>query len=173
MSDDTRYIEMACACGTDWIEDRLEPGPLCPICGHQERWTSLADCDQLSVEGPGEFDLAASDLIGLLKNWGFYGSLRRSSRGQLEVGRWKYQLEDEGISREVTVELTVHKDQDKIKSVLLSLRVDRNLGLKITPLSVKQLHEIVAAIGRANREYNGGLTVAGSRRSCPAATETS
>ena len=173
MTDDTRYVEMACACGTDWIEDRLEPGPSCPICGHLERWASLADCDQLFAEGPGEFDLAASDLIGLLKNWGFYGSLRHSSRGQLEVGRWKYQLEDQGVAREVIVELTVHKGEDKIKSVLLSLRVNRNLCLKITPLSVERLHEIVAAIARTNREYDGGLTVAGSGRSCPASTETS
>ena len=88
MTDDTRYVRTACGCGANWIEDRMQPGPTCPVCGHSEPWDLVGECDRLYPHEAGTFDVAASDVIELLELCAFKGTLRRHKRGHVDLGRW-------------------------------------------------------------------------------------
>ena len=147
MSDDTRYICMACACGADWVEDRMEPGPTCPVCAQTVPWAAIDEAD-LGVQGPGTFDVSGSHLVDLFGHWGFQGSLVQPTRGRVDVGRWI--CGHDGCDRrwEITIDAAVYKETDVLRSVVVGYHVDGKLVLSTTVLSSVWLLELVAAITR-------------------------
>ena len=148
MSDHGRYVRMACCCcAADWIEDRMEPGPSCPVCGHQVPWASIGDSD-LSVEGPGMFDVSAGHLIDLFGHWGFLGSLIRPSGGRVDFGSWIYEDDRCDPTWEIAVDVAVYTDTDVLRSVIVGYHVDGKLVLTTTVLNSQRLLELVAAITR-------------------------
>ena len=66
-ADSQSYIEMCCACGAIWIEDRMDPGPSCPSCRHYEAWPLVQNCHYLAVANPPQLDLTLIELQELLQ----------------------------------------------------------------------------------------------------------
>ena len=151
MVEDTRYVRMACTCGADWIEDRMEPGPTCPVCDHHVPWDSLDDSD-LSVEGPGMFDVSGGHLIDLFGDWGFLGSLTQPGHGHVDVGSWTYGEDCLQPAWEVVVDVAVYRGTDVLRSVVVGYRVGGKTVLSTTVTSSERLLDLVAAIVRTMRE---------------------
>jgi hypothetical protein len=149
MTNETRYEQMACSCGSQWIEDRMQLGPTCPFCGHHERWDSVEGCSRLFIEGPGEFDMSATELIALLERCAFTGSLTKPKRGRVDVGRWVYDHKDGDTGWKLLIDIEVFKDHGGIRSVLLSYWVDGKPALDTTAVSADGLLDTVATIVRS------------------------
>jgi len=147
VSDDARYVRVACACGAYWIEDRMEPGPTCPGCGQTAPWAAINEAD-LFVEGPGMFDASASHLIDLLSHWGFHGSLVVLTRGRVDVGRWTCGGDRCDPRWEVVIDIAAYKETNVLRSVIVGYHVDGKLVLWTSVLSSIRLLELVAAITR-------------------------
>ena len=147
MSDDERYVEMACACGAEWVEDGMEPGPTCPGCGQTVPWAAIDEAD-LGVEGPGMFDVSASRLIELFGRWGFHGSLVVLTRGRVDVGRWTCGGDRCDPRWEVVIDIAAYKETNVLRSVIVGYHVDGKLVLWTSVLSSIRLLELVAAITR-------------------------
>ena len=147
MSECHRYVLMACSCGAEWIEDRMEPGPSCPGCGQTVPWAAIDEAD-LGVEGPGMFDVSASRLIELFGRWGFHGSLVEPTRGRVDVGRWTCGGDRCDLRWEVVIDVAAYKETDVLRSVIVGYHVDGKLVLWTSVLSSIRLLELVAAITR-------------------------
>ena len=151
MVEDTRYVRMACACGADWIEDRMEPGPSCPLCGYLVPWDQVDDAD-LSVEGPGMFDVSAGHLIELFGHWGFSGSLTQPGRGRVDVGSWTHGDDRCDPAWKIIVDVAVATATAGRRSVMVGYRVGGKTVLSTTVTSSERLLDLVAAIVRTMRE---------------------
>ena len=161
MVEDTRYVRMACACGADWIEDRMEPGPRCPRCGHHVPWDQMdVACSRLFPQGPGEFDLPASDVIDLLERCAFTGSLASTRRRRVDAGRWAYEHRDGDTSWQLLIDIEVFRGEDRLRSVLLTYRVDGKPALAVTVLTAERLIDIIATIVRTIQRHST-MTVPG------------
>ncbi len=154
MPDDTRYVEMSCACAADWIEDRIEPGPTCPVCGHHESWESLESCSRFLPLGPREFDVSADDLTGLLERRAFRGSLSRTNGGHVDVGRWTYRHRDGGTTWKVTVDIEVFSGKGLVRSVLLSYWAGGTPAVQTTVISGERLLSIITTIVRTIQQHS-------------------
>ena len=170
MSDDTRYVRVACACGADWIEDRMEPGPSCPVCGHQEPWGSVEDCSRLFPQGPAKFGLPASKVIDLLERCAFTGSLTEKRRGS-DAGRWAYEHQDGGTAWTILIDIEVFREEDRLRSVLLAYWVDGKPALAVTVLTAEKLIDIIATIVRTIQGHSGSLVAAAEGLFCHGAVE--
>lgn len=99
MTNDDRYIQMACACSAQWIEDRMEPGSVCPSCTHYEPWPLVENCKRLGVCDPGQFDVSAAPMIEFLESCGFRcPSKTIRSSGKTKTGCWTYSHKDGSAS---------------------------------------------------------------------------
>ena len=171
MVEDTRYVRMACACGAGWIEDRIEPGPSCPACGHHAPWDSVEDCSRLFPLEPGQFDLPASDVIDLLERCAFTGSLTSTRRRHVDAGRWAYEHRDGDTSWQLLIDIEVFRGEDRLRSVLLTYRVDGKPALAVTVLTAERLIDIVADIARTIQEHSAEPVAAAEGLFCHAAVE--
>ena len=151
MKTESRYVTMACACGSDWVEDRMQPGPTCPVCGEHEPWAEVEDSDCLCVAASGEFDLSASQLMGLFEAWGFQEARRLTTQGYIEKGSWDREQEEDDPAWRIAVDVEVFRDADKIRSLVLRYYVDGALVFSMSVLSSERLLDLVAAIDRTMR----------------------
>ena len=172
MVEDTRYMRMACACGADWIEDRMEPGPSCPVCGHHMPWDQVdVACSRLFPQGPGEFDLPAGDVIDLLERCAFIGSLTSTRRRRVDAGRWAYEHRDGDTSWKLLIDIEAFRGEDRLRSVLLTYSVDGKPALAATVLTAERLIDIVADIARTIQEHSAEPVAAAESLFCNAAVE--
>src|SRR5437867_2076912 len=115
MSDSERYTQISCACSAVWTEDRMDPGPTCPLCAHYEPWPLLNNCKHLSVDDGCLFDLTATQLIELLEGCGFRGSAS-VARGRTSSGCWSYQHKAEKTTWTISVEVSRYTGADVVRS---------------------------------------------------------
>ena len=151
MRIETRYTAMACSCGSDWIEDRMQPGPTCPCCGEHEPWAEVEDSDCLCVAGSGKFDVSASQLMGLFEAWGFQESRPLTRQGYIEKGGWDRSREEDDPVWRIAVDVEAFRGADKVRSVVLNYHVDGGLVLSTSVLSSERLLDLIAAIDRTMR----------------------
>ena len=118
MSDDGGYVEMACACGAEWVENGMEPGPTCPSCSHHDPWSSVENCSRLFALGPAKFDMRASELVALLERCAFHGLLTRPRRSRVETGRWTYDHMDGDTAWKLLVDIQVFRGEDSLRAPL-------------------------------------------------------
>ena len=172
MSDSARYVLMTCACGANWFEDRMAPGPACPMCGHQETWGDLDRSPLFSVDGPGQFGVPASHLFETLQRCAFKGRLSRPKRGHVEIGLWRYEHSDAATRWTISVEVGVHKGEDVVRSVILDYCVDGKAALSTTVGSARQLLAILETIVVTIADYSSEPVAAAEGLFCGAPLET-
>ena len=147
MTETDRYLAMNCACSAIWIEDRMEPGPSCPVCHHYEPWPLVENCPRLGVEGPGQFDEPATELAKYLGSCGFKSSLQAAkSSGRTETRCFTYQHKHGSTSWTISVELSRYTDTDAVRSVGLCYLIGRKPALEMMFVSREQLLDILATI---------------------------
>src|SRR2546428_2691981 len=171
MLDTDRYVHIGCACGAEWIEDRMEPGPVCPSCTHYEPWPLVEHCSRLGVDGPGQFDVAATKLAQFLGSCEFRTSPQaETSRGKTKTGCWTYIHKDGKTSWTISVEVSRYTDTDAVRSVALTYLIDRKPALEIMFLSGQQLLDMLANIVRTIGRYSSVPIPAAKVLFCGAST---
>ena len=154
MTELDRYVLMACSCGADWIEDRLELEISCPSCGFRTNWKDAADvADVLAPMEFGGIDFSLSRLHELMDGSGFVSA----PADALDVPqwsrhlhrRWTYLYSVPGTIWEITVEATAFREEDKLRSVYVAYRLHGAPALLLTFLRFEDLIGLLAAIARA------------------------
>jgi hypothetical protein len=154
MTELDRYVLMACSCGADWIEDRLELDISCPSCAFRTNWKDAAGVsDVLAPMEFGEIDFSLSRLEELLDRSGFVSA----PSDALDVPPWSRHLHRRytylysvpGTIWEITVEATAFREEDKLRSVYLAYRLHGAPALLLTILRFEDLIGLLAAIARA------------------------
>jgi DNA-directed RNA polymerase subunit RPC12/RpoP len=153
-SDLERYVQMACRCGADWVEDRLELDISCPSCGFKTNWKHVADVeDVLAPVELGEIDFTLSQLEQLMDRAGFeYTSEDAFSPPALSRHvrrRWTYLYSVPSTIWELTIDATAFRGEDKLRSVSLAYRLHGAPALLLTVIKAEDLGNLLAAIARA------------------------
>jgi len=147
LSESDRYVAMTCACGAEWIEDRMEPGPTCPLCNHSEPWLLVEKCPRLGIIRPGQFDEPATQLAKYLGSCGFKSSLQaRKSSGRTETRCFTYVHRQGNTAWSISLEVSRYTDTDAVRSVALRYLIGRKPALEMMFTAREQLIDILAAI---------------------------
>jgi hypothetical protein len=149
MAEPDRYVQMACSCGAEWVEDRLEPAAICPWCGLKLTWDELADPDRMGVVGPGQIDMSPTDFQQIMDNCSFIETKIPSTRSRYDSVIWTYLHAAAGGIFEITVEVTSFKTEEQLRSITLSLRLTGNPVLCTSILTAEQLLFLLAAIAHS------------------------
>ena len=75
--------------------------------------------------------------------------MTRPKRGHVDVGTWTFADDEGDPAWKITIDVAVYKDDEVVRSVILTYRVDGRLVLSTTVLSSEWLHELVAIIDEA------------------------
>jgi len=149
MSDIDRYLHMACSCGAEWIEDRLDPAATCPWCDLKVTWDQLADSHRMGVVGPGGIDMSPDDFQQIMYNCSFVETKLSSVRRHYDAAIWTYLHSAAGEIFEITIEMTSFKIEERLRSITLSVRLTGNPVLFTSILTVEQLVFLLAAIAHS------------------------
>ena len=144
-----RYIEMCCACGAIWIEDRMDPGPTCPSCRHYEAWPLVQNCRYLAVSDRPQLDLTLAELQELLQLCAFTEVRGRSrTSGRVKTVTWGYTHKEGKIAWTLEVEVSRHAGDEVLKCACLRYSVGRKPALEVWIPSRNELFEVMASIVR-------------------------
>src|SRR5207245_1396215 len=147
MADNERYTSMSCACSATWTEDRMEPGPSCPVCHHYEPWPLVQNCRRLGVMGPRQFDEPATELANYLGSCGFKSSLQSAaSSGRTETRCFAYLHKQGNTTWTISVDVSRYTDTDTVRSVGLRYLIGRKPALEMMFTAREQLIDILATI---------------------------
>ena len=103
--DNERYLQMGCACGAEWIEDRLEPVATCPWCDLKLTWDQLATSDRMGVLGPGRIDMSPEHFREIMNNCSFVETKNPSGRSRYDSSIWTHLYSTSGTIWEITIQL--------------------------------------------------------------------
>lgn len=148
-SDPQRYVQMYCACCAGWIEDRMEPGPVCPACRHYEPWPLVQNCRYLAVSEETQLDFTVGEIVELLENCAFTDlrSKQRSS-GRVKIATWSYTHKEGKVTWTIEMEVGRHAGDEVLKYACLRYSVSRKPALEVWICSKSELFEVMASIVR-------------------------
>ena|SRR5438876_1007787 len=147
--ENERYLQMACSCGAEWIEDRLDPAATCPWCDLKLTWDQLATSNRMGVAGPGCIDMSPDDFHQIMENCSFVETKNSSTRSRHDSSIWSHLYSTPGTIWEITLEVTSFKGEDQMRSITFSLRLTGNPVLFTAVLTAEQLLFLLGAIARS------------------------
>ena len=145
-----RYVQMGCCCGSEWIEDRLEPAATCPSCCLKLNWQKLAASDRMAIVGPGRIDMSPAEFQQVMETCSFTETKTPSRRSRYDSTIWTHLYSSPSTIWEITVEATSFKTEDQqLRSITFSLRLSGLPVLSTAIITADQLTFMLAAIARS------------------------